>query len=239
MKPYALTSWLLAAALAGCGSRAILGPLDQVATPDVITSVDATDDRPASEVGVVLPTNDAPAGDGASQSSVTPTCPSDLFVCNGVCVDVMADPNHCGSCGAACEAGRVCDLGRCVVFCGGERSACGGACVNTSTNIRHCGACDHACRNDQRCESGACRCPAGLTDCGGFCSDTRSDTNHCGGCGVACARPRLCSESECVCPVGLSECQGQCIDFTSNTNHCGACAVRCGPGQECVEGRCV
>jgi hypothetical protein len=41
-------------------------------------------------------------------------CGVDMALCNGVCVDVLGDPNNCGFCGNACPAGTACVGGSCV-----------------------------------------------------------------------------------------------------------------------------
>jgi predicted esterase len=53
---------------------------------------------------------DAPMGmpDGG-----TPMPDLACTMCAGTCVDVSADPNHCGGCGAACSPAQKCVAGRC------------------------------------------------------------------------------------------------------------------------------
>ena len=45
-------------------------------------------------------------------------CPgdSDTFCCDGVCIGeaIFTDPNNCGACGRACQAGEQCASGNCV-----------------------------------------------------------------------------------------------------------------------------
>jgi len=43
-------------------------------------------------------------------------CTSGLACCDGVCIDVLSDVNHCGECGSPCGANRTCNSGRC--WCG-------------------------------------------------------------------------------------------------------------------------
>ncbi|HOW73403.1 MAG TPA: FG-GAP-like repeat-containing protein [Phycisphaerae bacterium] len=41
------------------------------------------------------------------------TCPGGL-TCGGVCVDLMTDPDNCGSCGTVCDPGEACTGGQCL-----------------------------------------------------------------------------------------------------------------------------
>lgn len=56
-----------------------------------------------------------------SAGSCEDTCPSGTTNCNGACVDVATNANHCGSCGNKCTAGAngdpVCDNKICKVDC--------------------------------------------------------------------------------------------------------------------------
>lgn len=40
-------------------------------------------------------------------------CSSGLTSCDRACVELRTDPHHCGACGAACAAPRVCGDGTC------------------------------------------------------------------------------------------------------------------------------
>lgn len=74
----------------------------------------------------------APAGGagGAGGSQCSPACAAGETCCNGNCVDLMNDPDHCGTCDNACDFD--------------ERGCCGGTCVNFLDG-KHCGACDVDC----------------------------------------------------------------------------------------------
>ena len=47
-------------------------------------------------------------------------CPGNLEVCNGACVDLAADPEHCGACGTVCASGKACVSGACTDFTTGS-----------------------------------------------------------------------------------------------------------------------
>src|SRR5690606_20529818 len=46
--------------------------------------------------------------------------------CDGVCVDLVTDPNHCGACGNVCEDDAICVNGECG--CGDGERSCGEEC---------------------------------------------------------------------------------------------------------------
>lgn len=41
-------------------------------------------------------------------------CPRPLVECDGICIDVASDVDHCGRCGRACGGGLGCVAGQCV-----------------------------------------------------------------------------------------------------------------------------
>src|SRR5690606_20715117 len=84
-------------------------------------------------------------------------CPADQTECDRACVDVMSDPNHCGTCNTAC-VGEACVDGMCVDTggCNVPFTDCSGACVNTMSDEAHCGACGTACAATESCMSGVC-----------------------------------------------------------------------------------
>jgi len=73
-----------------------------------------------------------------------------------VCLNVLSDPAHCGTCTNVCGAGTVCDAGECR--CPGGGTACGGRCVDTTADPASCGGCGVTCGSGQTCQDGACRC---------------------------------------------------------------------------------
>jgi len=128
--------------------------------------------------------------------------------CDGLCVNIETDPNHCGGCGVGCVPGESCSAGSCSLC--GPLNQCGEACVDLQSDPAHCGGCGVRCHNWEACISGQCYaepvdpgppqgCPSGLTLCDGFCIDIQRDDEHCGGCRVRC-QPLLmeCREGRCV-----------------------------------------
>lgn len=90
--------------------------------------------------------------------NVALTC-AEGSACDGVCIDIMADANHCGSCAGICEGG--CDAGKCAPKYG--------ACFDMASPIETCDAyCDSV---GEVCVAGGCEGDAtmrgfpGPTDC--------------------------------------------------------------------------
>ncbi|MBI4704714.1 MAG: hypothetical protein HY744_26730 [Deltaproteobacteria bacterium] len=92
-------------------------------------------------------------------------CAAPLTKCAGKCVVADLDPENCGGCGVACEAGEVCSAGKCGVECLGGTTKCGKQCVSTDLDPQNCGGCNSACGVGQVCSGGQCgiECLGGTT----------------------------------------------------------------------------
>ncbi|MFO0629287.1 MAG: hypothetical protein U0325_27170 [Polyangiales bacterium] len=164
-------------------------------------------------------------------------CPVGQQVCDGRCVSTRSD-DHCGACGARCEAGFACVAGagdagapRCERVCSPGQTRCGSGeaaqCVSVTMDPRNCGACGARCDALPNVEGAACArgrcevgtCAAGFANCDGVAGngcevDTLSTTSHCGRCGGACvARANsvaLCRNGACdfTCLEGYGDCDG-------------------------------
>ena len=140
------------------------------------------------------------------------TCPTSRFPCD---VNLMTDPENCGSCGFDCgpQSGNAvfdCVSGKCAMRCTDAPSP-GGALptvdcngiidddcevmLGTNENCNGCGdKCpdpDKPCIYDRIAQLGRCGCEPGRLYCGTqsdapLCADPTNDDNHCGGCGNAC-----------------------------------------------------
>lgn len=189
--------------------------------------------------------------------SLDEDCPADQTRCDGRCVDVGSDPNHCGGCGIACEqydgATTSCEGGECVYECvspGESVQVCesAAACVDLRIDVDHCGECDRTCQSvdgaDRDCVGGRCS-----YDCGddtycvdvprdqdtgqGTCRDLQNDPEHCGQCGTVCPTATdgeaVCDGGECRidCADGHQLCADACIDVTSDPDNCGSCGSVC------------
>jgi len=83
-------------------------------------------------------------------------CRAGLTDCDGVCVNLADDPQHCGSCTMQCVAG-ACGGRQCrTPPCDGFPDKCGDSCTDVRTDPLHCGSCDRRCNADELCVAGEC-----------------------------------------------------------------------------------
>lgn len=100
-------------------------------------------------------------------------CKGGTTKCGKGCVNVQADPQHCGGCNTPCGAGQTCQGGQCTTGgggCTGGLTSCDGQCVNAQTSAAHCGSCDNPCGQGTTCEAGECGSDLfcnSQADCGG------------------------------------------------------------------------
>ncbi len=179
-------------------------------------------------------------------------CAGTLRECGTACVDTLADPANCGSCGRACGQGQVCNSGACQVLpddCT-TGAGCGAGYFCDPVSKRCAPGCrlPGDCPIGATCSAGVCGCPAGqhacgqlcvsnsaITSCGTSCSacpSTANGTTTCDGssCGVACASGYQRSGNACV---DVNECatgNGGCSTNATCTNTPGSrtCACRAG-----------
>jgi hypothetical protein len=183
-------------------------------------------------------------------------CPTGWDRCGGeACLDLANDAQNCGTCGAACPAGKACRAGGCG--CVAPLTDCSGTCVDLQTAPEHCGTCASPCEAGHACSGGECeRCAAarGETDCGGSCVRLQSNVANCGACGKACAsRPnarRACNSGACsvVCLPGYANCDGKIgngceVNLNTDINNCGRCERACRYPSSgtigCLQGQCT
>lgn len=132
-------------------------------------------------------------------------CASGTRLCDGRCVNVDDDVDHCGRCNDRCDTaiGEVCADGDCECPGGSDGGVCGGQCVSLLTTS-HCGDCATSCGDNAFCDASrsnaVCACVNGYVDCGnGFCEVSNSNEN-CGECGRRCPAGTQCNaDGECVC----------------------------------------
>lgn len=186
-------------------------------------------------------------------------CDESLSLCDGACVDLHSEPDHCGECGQACVDGLECVRGRCINECELRAERCDGGCVDLASSPFHCGACDRACASSQICRDGTCVddpcegrcepftetcdgqtcvCRRGMQQCGTECIDPLTDPRNCGECGTECP---LCGRAECRidCMGFPDQCIDSCTDVSSDPSNCGTCGMRCAADSVCLRGQCV
>lgn len=203
----------------------------------------------------------------SSSSSGEPTCDPNQQMCDGACVNVTTDPDHCGSCAGVCDppvsgaatGARACSDGTCGVACAGAApDTCppingGEACVNLKTDPQFCGDCDTHCPGGKTCVNGACvtACAPGETMCGSTCTNTQCDPNNCGACNNVCPTlfngnhscqlggcKQACDSGFSVCTVNSLNGLTACVNLQTDETHCGDCDTKCGNDQVCVAGVC-
>lgn len=83
-----------------------------------------------------------------------------LDVCGTGCVNLEADPLHCGQCFNECGTNEACEVGVCMpteLVCEGSEVVCADACVDTQTSTDHCGTCEAPCAAGSDCVAGVCQ----------------------------------------------------------------------------------
>jgi len=84
-------------------------------------------------------------------------CAPGLTACDGVCVDLDTDPEHCGSCDRSCGDDVACGGAACrPEGCDAFPNACDLSCTNTENDPLHCGECFEQCEPGTTCAGGEC-----------------------------------------------------------------------------------
>jgi hypothetical protein len=204
-----------------------------------------------------------PAGEVCQLGSCAPgctpahACATGRSCCAGTCLDLTADPAHCGACMTGCAAGdnatAACAMGRCGLTCAAGFADCDGdatnGCESSLQGAASCGRCGNACPPATplcaRAMDGTLACGTGCMGaqlrCGSECVDPQGDAAHCGACGNACPTganaSRACLMGTCglACNPGFADCDrgaanGCEVDLRTSPSHCGACGSACTAG---------
>ncbi len=227
-----------------------LGATCRVLLPAMLVVGCAESTAPTHDAFDALEIPDLPeAEDAAEAEDEVSGCRPGQYDCDGTCVDLTSDPEHCGRCERACAPGEVCNEGACASTCADGLTNCDGACVDLTGDPEHCGDCTTACARNEECRAGDCAC---VPDCTGReCGD-----DGCGGdCGT-CGPGTTCSTAgRCVC---VPDCAGRACGDDGCGGDCGVCgegfaclpdgscscsgtpcgAACCGAAEVCLSGDC-
>jgi hypothetical protein len=169
-------------------------------------------------------------------------------MCDGMSVDLLTHPDHCGECDNACDPVHgSCVAGDCGCELGGTACGADNLCTNTDFDPNNCGQCGRVCGVGEVCIDGDCFCREGLRDCNGECVDVDNDPQHCGECDEDCGGD-VCIDRECRprnnCPIGTWNCDTgngkACIRGGESDLHCGpsltdACGTTCQGDEFCFD----
>ena len=174
------------------------------------------------------------------------TCqdPDKNVKCGNTCVNIMTDPEHCGSCENACnqENREFCDNGECKTSCKSseeddsttDKILCEidnqKICVDIANDPMNCGSCGRNCREEDEeietwmCKSGQCvavdTCPNSQIKC--YCSHD-VDTEEI----LDCYEEKLeNTELVCIHPLSINAC---------GATSCQDRGFNCPIGQTCVQ----
>jgi hypothetical protein len=160
-------------------------------------------------------------------------CPGDLTACDGQCVDLQTDPDHCGDCAASCAIGQRCVDGTCVC----DAQSCPNGCCDDQQTCQR-GTSDQACGDGgAACQAcGPCATCDGTT-CAGQSAVCCGDTAVCAdGVCTPCAADAPCRNGACGCDPGFHPCGAQCVR-DDDVAHCGTACDPC-PTSVCSPATC-
>lgn len=167
---------------------------------------------------------------GCAQDS---DCSGGRSCCDGACLDLQTDLDHCGACDNACgepaASSVACVDGACSLTCSAGYGDCdvlaeNGCEKGVEADPKNCGGCGNVClfaNAEPDCESSKCvilACKAGFADCNndpsdGCEADLSNDPLNCKECGTACApisnAQPYCLAGECgpgPCLTGFGDC---------------------------------
>jgi len=218
-----------------CGDGVVDTDGDETCDDANTLSGDGCSSRCAIESGYECPEAGAPC------VPISPTCPAGMALCADVCVDVLANSQHCGDCDQPCAPGEACSDGACTnqPFCGdgvvqpelGEECDDG---VNSGLD----GGCLPGCVLGSVCGDGI---RGGIETCddGNVASGDGCSASCYREAGWVCPTPgQPCVEVTSECPVPMLRCAGVCVNVLVDAENCGTCGVACDDGEICDAGVC-
>jgi hypothetical protein len=145
-------------------------------------------------------------------------CDRGYTKCGSKCRNLKTDPQNCGACGHACDAGETCVGGACVsALCGNAQIDPGEQCDGANLDGKICQSLGFysgvlACAPDCTFDTSGCNCEPWSSKCDGACTSP-DDVNNCGGCGNVCdghgrSTNTQCYQGQCyyTCPDGYQSC---------------------------------
>ncbi len=199
-------------------------------------SASGDDDATESEGGATM----SSGGGGTMSSGGGGHIPCDGgFLCERECIDLSADPLHCGDCDQPCDAGEVCDGGSCAFIEDCTETPCPGLSY-CDLATKHCLP---GCLESEQCSGGqdcnivdhTCNCPSGTHLCSGVCSSDDALAT----CGDSCTPcptdpngDAACNEGQCAlaCDAGFRLQGSACPDI----DECAEGADNCDPRAGCI-----
>lgn len=160
-----------------------------------------------------------------SVEAVTLVGCGNMAYCDGECVDVQWNDDHCGSCNESCSAIEYCEYGECESNCDWNEIPCGNACVDPNSDTSHCGGCNLPCDAGQTCSGGACMGGGGGDggdgggDGGGDDAGTCCSAHATPGCSNATIQSCVCAQDSYCCST---QWDGQCVNQVESFG-CGTC----------------
>lgn len=87
-------------------------------------------------------------------------CTKGLALCSGICSDLTADVNNCGTCGNGCPDGSICHNSHCLdlsIECPPGQEVCfDERCHDLTSDNMNCGACGNVCPAYSGCTNSVC-----------------------------------------------------------------------------------
>lgn len=124
------------------------------------------DTSAAADAAPIDAANTEDAADGATHDTAHASCELDEALCDGACLNITENPEHCGACGRSCANGEFCSDRQCVRICGGQQ---GDTCEA-----------DEFCKLSRKAACGALDMPGYCAPRPSLCDEEEEDEQVCG-----------------------------------------------------------